>query len=145
MKAYIDSSIILRIILGEENRIKLPDNLDEFAASEILKIECFRTFDRMQRVQKIADNEIAARYAGLHRAIRSLRIIKLTDTISKKACESFPVILKTLDAIHLASAILWQQQEETDILFLTHDEQLAKAALAMGFKVLGVPDTPFSP
>ena len=69
----------------------------------------------------------------------------MTDTISKKACESFPVILKTLDAIHLASAILWQQQEETDILFLTHDEQLAKAALAMGFKVLGVPNNPFSP
>ena len=45
--------------------------------------------------------------------------------------------LKTLDAIHLASAILWQQQEEVDILFLTHDEQLAKGALAMGFKVLG--------
>ena len=137
MKAYIDSSVILRIILGEKNAIKLPDNLDEFVASEILKIECFRTFDRMQRVLSIAEDEIAARYAALHRAIRSLRIIKLTDTISQKACESFPVILKTLDAIHLASAILWQQQEEADILFLTHDEQLAKGALAMGFKVLG--------
>lgn len=137
MKAYIDSSIILRIILGEKNAIKLLDNLDEFVASEILKIECFRTLDRMQRVLSIAEDEIAVRYAALHCAIRSLRIIKLTDTISQKACESFPVILKTLDAIHLASAILWQQQEEVDILFLTHDEQLAKGALAMGFKVLG--------
>ena len=137
MKAYIDSSVILRIILGEKNAIKLLDNLDEFVASEILKIECFRTFDRMQRVLSIAEDEIAARYAALHCAIRSLRIIKLTDAISQKACESFPVILKTLDAIHLASAILWQQQEEVDILFLTHDERLAKGALAMGFKVLG--------
>lgn len=137
MKAYIDSSVLLRIILGEENTIKLPDDLEEFVASEILKIECFRTLDRMQRVLPITDDEIAARYAALHRAIRSLRIIKLTDTISKKACESFPVILKTLDAIHLASAILWQQQEEADVLFLTHDEQLGKGALAVGFKVLG--------
>lgn len=137
MKAYIDSSIILRIILGEKNAIKLTDDIQEFAASEILKIECFRTLDRMKRVLPIAEDEIAARYSALHRAIRSLRIIKLTDIISQKACESFPVILKTLDAIHLASALLWQQQEQEEILFLTHDEQLAKCALAMGLKVLG--------
>ncbi len=137
MKAYIDSSVILRIILGEKNAIKLPDHLDAFVASEILKIECFRTLDRMKRVLSIADDDIAERYAALHGAIRSLRIIKLTDDISQKACESFPIVLKTLDAIHLASALLWQQQEEADVLFLTHDEQLAKAALAMGFKVLG--------
>lgn len=137
MKAYIDSSIILRLILGEENAIKFPKNLDEFVTSEILKIECFRALDRIQRTLHIAEDELAQRYAALHSAIRSLRIIKFTEAISQRACESFPVTLKTLDAIHLASAILWQQQEQNDILFLTHDKQLAKGALAVGLKVLG--------
>ena len=138
MKAYIDSSVILRIILGEEDAIIFPENIDEFIASEILKIECFRTLDRMQRTLNIDEDDIATRYAALHSAIRALKIIKLTPAISERACESFPVILKTLDAIHLASAILWQQQEQNSMLFLTHDEQLAKGARAVGFRVLGV-------
>lgn len=138
MKAYIDSSIILRIVLGEKNAISFPENLGEFAASEILKIECFRTFDRMQRAQYFPEDEIADRYSALHQMIRSLRLIKFSDAISQKACEPFPVILKTLDAIHLASAVLWQQQEQDDVLFFTHDIQLAKCAQAMGFEVLGV-------
>jgi len=138
MKAYIDSSILLRLILGEKNAIKFPKQLTEFVASEILKIECFRTLDRMQRTLHIAENEISERYAALHLAIRSLRMIKLTEAISQRSCESFPVVLKTLDAIHLSSAILWQQQESDNILFLTHDEQLAKGAISVGLDVLGV-------
>lgn len=138
MKAYIDSSVILRIIFGEKDALALPQDLDVFASSEILRIECFRTLDRMQRALKMTEDDVTTRYAALHSTLRHLSFIKLTDTISKRACEAFPVVLKTLDAIHLSSAILWQQQEPAEILFLTHDLQLSKAAISLGFKVLGV-------
>src|SRR5690242_10016893 len=111
MKAYIDSSVLLRIIFGESNALKLPKSINDFVASEILKIECFRTIDRMRHVLNLSEDEIADRHAALHKAIRVLRIIKFSDVISQRACEPFPIALKTLDAIHLSTAILWKQHE----------------------------------
>ncbi len=138
MKAYIDSSVLLRIIFGEKNALKIPKNIQSYATNEILKIECFRTIDRMRHELAISDDEIADRHAALHKTIKSLHIIKFTDTISQRACEPFPITLKTLDAIHLSTAILWKKEENSEIIFLTHDIQLSKAARALGFDVIGV-------
>ncbi len=138
MKAYVDSSVILRIIFAEKDVLKIPKNILVFAANEILKIECFRTIDRMRHTLNIADDEIAERHAAFHKTLRTLHLFKFTDAIVQRACESFPITLKSLDAIHLSTATLWKQEENTDILFLTHDIQLSKAARALGFEVLGV-------
>lgn len=137
MKVYVDSSIILRIIFGEKNALKFPKNIQIHAANEILKIECFRTIDRMRHSLFISDDEIAERHVALHKALRMLHIIKYSDAITRRACEPFPITLKSLDAIHLSSAVLWSQQINEEILFLTHDLQLAKAARSLGFEVLG--------
>ncbi|MCX7117340.1 MAG: type II toxin-antitoxin system VapC family toxin [Legionellales bacterium] len=138
MRGYIDSSVILRIIFGEADPIQFAKNLESFFASEILKIECFRTIDRMHRSLHLSDKDIAERYGALHAILKTIHFIKFSGIICQKASEPFPIVLKTLDAIHLASAILWQQQEEKECLFLTHDHQLAKAATTVGFNVLGV-------
>ena len=36
--------------------------------------------------------------------------------------------LGTLDALHLASAMLWRERRSTDLIFATHDPQQARAA-----------------
>ena len=43
--------------------------------------------------------------------------------------------LGTLDAIHLVTAMLWSEYNGEDIVFLTHDRQLANAARACGLTV----------
>jgi len=45
--------------------------------------------------------------------------------------------LKTLDAIHLATAMSWRDRIGQGLPFATHDAQLATAARSMGFEVLG--------
>jgi hypothetical protein len=45
--------------------------------------------------------------------------------------------LGTLDAIHLASALLWKDALGIDPAVATHDVALALAAQAHGFKVVG--------
>ena len=137
MKAYIDSSVVLRVIFGEKNALIFPEELTGLFSSDLLKIECFRTIDRMQRTLAISDTDVAEKYGTLHTIIHSLYLIKFDEMICHRACEPFPVVLKTLDAIHLATATLYRQQEQEDLLFLTHDLQLSKAAIAMGFRVLG--------
>jgi hypothetical protein len=49
-----------------------------------------------------------------------------------------PTELGTLDAIHLASALLWKDAVGADPVMVTHDRALALGAQAHGLKVLGI-------
>ena len=53
------------------------------------------------------------------------------------ASETFPTIMVTLDAIHLATALAIREVAPIDLL-LTHDVQLGIAARSVGFSILGV-------
>jgi hypothetical protein len=48
-----------------------------------------------------------------------------------------PTIVKTLDAIHLASAMVVREQRGVELVFATHDDQQATAARALGFSTIG--------
>jgi len=66
--------------------------------------------------------------------------IPIDASVLDEAARSLTVVVGTLDAIHLASAILFrasQPHDERPVLFATHDKQLARAARAMSFDVLG--------
>jgi hypothetical protein len=49
-----------------------------------------------------------------------------------------PTELDTLDAIHLATAILWKESTRTELVMATHDVALGFGAKAHGFDVVGV-------
>ena len=49
-----------------------------------------------------------------------------------------PTELGTLDAIHLATALLWKEFEHTELVMATHDRALATAAQAHGFTAIGI-------
>jgi hypothetical protein len=66
----------------------------------------------------------------------TLSICPLTEAILQRASETFPTLIGTLDAIHLATALAVRQFEAVDLL-LTHDGQMATAARTLGFTVPG--------
>ena len=137
MIAYIDSSIVLRILFGEHDRLSLPKHLNTTLASEILKIECFRTLERIRLSLRLTEDEMLQRTLMLNQALRTIKFIKFNSTILDRACQPLPVTIKTLDAIHLSTALEWRSRENETLVFLTHDEQLGKVAKAMDFSVLG--------
>jgi len=49
-----------------------------------------------------------------------------------------PTELGTLDAIHLASALLWKDALGLEPVVATHDKALRLAATAHGLKVVGL-------
>ncbi len=51
-----------------------------------------------------------------------------------------PTELGTLDAIHLATALLWKAMMRVDVTMATHDTALAVASRAHGLSVIGVKD-----
>jgi hypothetical protein len=61
-----------------------------------------------------------------------LSIIEIGSAVKTRAADSFPTIIGTLDAIHLATALLWQEIAGESVSIWTHDRQLALCASAMG-------------
>jgi hypothetical protein len=47
-------------------------------------------------------------------------------------------VVKTLDAIHLASPMLLGERRGVELSFATHDRQQARAARAVGVDCIGV-------
>ena len=54
-----------------------------------------------------------------------------------RASQPMPTTLGTLDAIHLATALLWAEHSRLPLVMATHDQSLATAARASGLRVIG--------
>ena len=68
---------------------------------------------------------------------RSIGWIGLTKPVLRRASMPMPTVVKTLDAVHLASALLFQEDRGEPLVFATHDAQQATAARALGFECVG--------
>jgi hypothetical protein len=69
---------------------------------------------------------------------QSIHCMFLTRPILRRAALPMPTVVKTLDAIHLASALLFQERTGESPTFATHDHQQATCARALGFKIIGL-------
>lgn len=129
--------MLLRIVLGERDRLRIWPKITIPVASGLIRLECLRTIDRA-RIRLDLDDRDVARYRGeVLDSIDGLTLIALDQQVLERAAEPFPTLLGSLDAIHLASAVL--AREPLDLGgFATHDDELATAARSVGFDVYGV-------
>jgi len=102
-------------------------------SSELLIGELFRTLDRL-RVGGMPADELAKLRVNADRNLDGVSLIPVDKVVLNRAGGPFPTLIKTLDAIHLATALLWADHAG-DIVFLTHDRQLAITARACGLQV----------
>jgi predicted nucleic acid-binding protein len=138
MIAYVDSSVLLRLALGQANSLPEWRQIDRGVASALIATESLRTLDRLRIRAGLADTEIAVRRAAILNLIQSLELIEIDSIVLERAAQPMPTELGTLDAIHLASAILWKDATGIDPVMATHDAALGIAAQAHGFAVLGL-------
>jgi predicted nucleic acid-binding protein len=136
--AYLDSSTILRIVLGQANALKEWRSITQGVASALVEVECLRTLDRLRLSESLKDAEVAARRETVFRLLEAIEVVELTRPILSRAAQPLPTALGTLDAIHLATALLWKERTRADLVMATHDEGLATASRASGLRVVGV-------
>ena len=63
---------------------------------------------------------------------------RVTRPVLQRAQLPMATVVKTLDAIHLASALLLRERRSVTAVFATHDPQQARGARALGFECVGV-------
>jgi predicted nucleic acid-binding protein len=123
--AYLDSSAIVKTIVREPESPGLRRFLRRFprhASSGLARAEILRAIRRAQpdAIPRAQD------------ALRRLVLLELTDEMLTVAGMLEPPTLRTLEAIHLASALRLGAQLE---VLITYEQRMVSAAAALGLPV----------
>ena len=137
MIAYVDSSVLLRVAFRQPNALKAWTHVDRGVSSALIVTESLRTLDRARLRANLTDLEVARCRATILAIIESLELVEVDSVVLDRAAQPMPTELGTLDAIHLASALLWKDATGIEPVMATHDAALGLAAQAHGFEVLG--------
>ena len=125
--AYIDSSALLKLVVREPETSALEADLanrDGLVASRLAVLECRRAARRasharlLQRVDEVLD---------------AIYLLDLTPAILDDAATAGSPLLRSLDAIHLVTAL---SVGDDALEVITYDARLADAARASGLTVV---------
>jgi predicted nucleic acid-binding protein len=135
--AYVDASVLLRVALGQSDALVEWPRIEQGVASALVMTESLRTLDRLRLRARLADPEVARYRALIFSLIASLDLVDIDAAVLDRAAQPMPTELGTLDAIHLATALLWKEMTRVDLTMATHDAALALGAQAHGLPVVG--------
>jgi hypothetical protein len=123
--AYLDSSAVVKTIVEESESGALRRFLRDFethASSELARTEVVRAVRRAQ------PHALRRAFAALERLV----LVELDAGILDAAGLLEPDTLRTLDALHLATAQSLSRQLAS---FVTYDERMSVAGTALGLPV----------
>ena len=138
MIAYVDASVLLRVVLGQPNALPEWTQIDRGLSSALVTTESLRTLDRLRLRAQLSDSKLAPRRQAVLALIASLELVEIDGTVLDRAAQPMPTELGTLEAIHLASALLFRESTGEELMMATHDRALALGAQAHGIRVIGI-------
>ncbi|HET9372872.1 MAG TPA: type II toxin-antitoxin system VapC family toxin [Vicinamibacterales bacterium] len=125
---YLDSSAVLKLVLPERESEPLTRALqgwEDLVSSALAAIESRRALRRVTRSPAIRRR--------LEAVLSALTLVRIDDVVVRTASDVGAPELRTLDAIHLATALSIGDLPDA---FITYDDRLAGAARALGLDVL---------
>lgn len=128
LPAYLDSSAIMKLILPEPQSEALEDALREWPdrlSSALASVECRRV------LQRVGAPPAAGRRA--EGVLGTITFIHLDEPVIRLAARVGTPLLRSLDAIHLATALSMGDYPDA---FITYDDRLAAAARKLKLRVV---------
>jgi predicted nucleic acid-binding protein len=137
--AYVDASVLLRMALRQPDALSEWRKIQQGVSSALVMTESLRTLDRLRLRANLTDVQVTSRRATILALVGSLELVEIDANVLERAAQPMPTQLGTLGAIHLATALLWKEMTQVDLVMATHDGALALGAQAHGLPVIGVP------
>lgn len=137
MIAYLDTSALLRLVLRERGSLEELLAAKTLVSSELLAVESLRTLDRLRLQGALSVEDAASRRATVSQWLEAVDLVLVQRPILARASEPFPTPLGTLDALHLATALVWRDRMQQTLVMATHDRDLAVAARSFGIEAIG--------
>jgi uncharacterized protein len=123
---YLDASALVKLVVVEPESMALTTflgNREHRITSRVSVVEVART------TRRIAISEVVERARGL---LDTISFVELSSEIAQLAGSLNPPTLRSLDAVHVASAI-WLGAEVGP--FVTYDARMQEAATGAGLAV----------
>ena len=131
MVAYLDASVLLRHILLGEEPIRHALEFPRVVSSELLEIECRRVLHRCRLAGELTDEALTVARERLDEVLAGIDLLEMSMQIKQRAMDPFPVNVRTLDALHVATALMVGEDAGGVALF-SHDEGMNRCARSLG-------------
>ena len=126
---YLDTSVALAHLLAE-TRAPSDELWDTMlVSSRLLEYEIW---NRLHARGLMASHGDAARDL-----MRRIAVLELTPGVLRRALEAFPLPVRTLDGLHLASLLHLREQRQ-EVSLATYDRRMLDVAEAMQIPVVAV-------
>ena len=140
--AYVDSSVLVKHYVENEKSSSHASQLihsHKVYVSSIAQIEVLSALSRKHQLGEVSQEESTTLKKTFLSDCKKMGVVELREEVISEAQDLvFRVSIKTLDSIHLASAIILKQIIETSYPFVTSDKKLAVAAEKEGFEVIRI-------
>ncbi len=138
-RLYAESSAVLAWLMGEAAAEAMRSALlgaELVVASRLTLVECSRSLVRAAATGRASEAAAADRRVLLAAVAAHWTLLRLDDEIFERVCRPFPVEpLRTLDALHLASALA-AREATPGLTLLSLDARLRTSGRELGFPLL---------
>ena len=143
-RAYFDTSVLVKRYVREEGSRRARELLRRYRllSCTLTPLEALSAFSRRHVAGELSDRSFAAIVSRLHSDRDHWELIEINAAVLSRA-EAVIAMPKsrTLDALHIASALAFQELSGLSTPFVTADERQGDAARQMGLQVTWVAST----
>ena len=123
---YLDASVVLSRIFVERRRPPPAFWEQSFVASRLLEYE---VFNRVHAYRATTVNLDAVRDV-----LGRVEMVDLSPEALARALDPFPVQVRTLDSLHLATMVYLRSRAQS-VALASYDKRFGDAAVALGFEL----------
>lgn len=123
---YLDTSVALAQLLAEDRRPPAGLWDEPLVASRLLEYETWNRLHARDLGRTHGD--------ALRLLLARVSFLELNREVLERALQPFPGNVRTLDALHLASAA-WLRENGVSVALATYDERMRETAPAMGLEL----------
>lgn len=120
---YVDTSIVLAQLLAEDRTPPASLWSESLVSSRLLQFELWNRINARDLARSHGEDA--------HHILGRIAFLELTPSVLARALEPFPVPVRTLDALHLASADFMRRQAK-ELRIATYDTRMVEAARRLG-------------
>ncbi len=120
---YVDTSVALAHLFAEDRRPPASFWTETLVSSRLLEYEIWTRLH--------ARKATGSRAEAARDVIARISLLELAPSVLSRALEPFPVSVRTLDALHLASCRFLRSRGQR-VELASYDRRMAKAARALG-------------
>ena len=134
MNVYLDSTVVLRQLLGTGKSWAGWGCWEKAYASMLMRTECSQVANRLCAEGKIDDIRRARLGAWIETVCSCVTLVPVTESILRRAGEPFPTETGVLRGIHLATLLELQAAHGITCAVATDDAGLLRSAECLGFE-----------